>query len=733
MQAQEVERARVAQDAEEKLMLRRKRGVSRNSRDAYFHGLVFAAYANDEQGIVDNEEKAWLTEIGGLFQLGQAEVERIIAKVGSLGDADKLSLIEECVRGLQNPEAVASFLWEFGEVWRIGGGSQEDLDGFRDDFEKWLSPDLFNGAKSICATTFTPVSKPEAADQSDAVKCEVESSSSSEEREEAPSGLPSLRKIICIVGQRVKVDRVIEFFKGDEVEFENSELIFAAGKGAIKSKDASIRFSKCRLVVDKDNHEPCPDRQDVMYLIRGTGESCPTLEVSSCDFFGGAHRGAISWAGHVKIVNSTFQHFDVGSNSGFYKPGALVYVERGDDKGSLKCDQSVFRDCLMEGYQKILRGPELILSRCVFLECQAESFFEYIHSFDARISECKFKKCKSKSQILISNTGAWRGGRAEDGFFDCCVSDFDYNAQYPCESNATFNVGLPETEYDANWEKLIGVPMREIEAGGTLKAKVGAPGVCGEIQPMSSLFPSVVIRNRRVKIDDVLCIAPDSELIIENSELIFGSKGLLKIMTHRVSIRNAAFTMESGCDTEAQFTPDWFVLAKSICADLKFSGCKFCGDGKRGAVSSDAALMFYDCKFENLGHAQKSLIKAKSVKAIRCRFEDCKGVGMASLIWGEDVVVLRTLIKGCKTEFKMFQWSGAGHSFEVRESKLKDCEVHNNLIGIPAGYRNGFSGPCGFFSCCFVNVKHNGGLTPSNDNLISKQIDMSEEEYDSRF
>ena len=316
MLAQEAECARVAQDAEEKLMLRRKRGATRNSRDAYFHGLVFAAYANDEQGIVDNEEKAWLTEIGGLCQFGQAEVERIIAKVGSLGDADKLSLIEECVRDLQDPEAVASFLGEFGEVWGIGGGSQEDLDGFRDDFEKWLSPDLINGAKSICTTPFTPVSKPEAVDQSDAVKCEAGSFSSSDEREEAPSDLPSLRKTIRVVGQRVKVDRIIEFFKGDEVEFENSELVFVAGKGAIKSTDASIRFSKCRLMVDMDNHEVYPDRQDVMYLIRGTGESCPTLEVSSSDFFGGAHRGAISWAGHVKIANSTIQHFDVGQNSG---------------------------------------------------------------------------------------------------------------------------------------------------------------------------------------------------------------------------------------------------------------------------------------------------------------------------------------------------------------------------------------------------------------------------------
>ena len=717
MQAQEAERARVAQDAEEKLMLRRKRGVTRNSRDAYFHGLVFAAYANDEQGIVDNEEKAWLTEIGGLCQFGQAEVERIIAKVGSLGDADKLSLIEECVRDLQDPEAVASFLGEFGEVWRIGGGSQEDLDGFRDDFEKWLSPDLINGAKSICTTPFTPVSRPEATDQSDAVKCEAESSSSSEEREEAPSDLPSLRKIICIVGQRVKVDRVIEFGLGEEVEFENSELVFDE-KGSIKVNDASMKFTKCRVSVCETTDELEPAQNFAHFLITGQGRG--VLEFDGCDFSGGKNVLAIDWlyGGTVNVESCIFHDFTAERSS-------VVQV------GTLNCRNSVFSNCSMN---PLIYAEDFSLSQCVFVRCRAGELLCYESSEGnrAEVRDCKFKDCSCYS-VLEAHSDIF--GEECDGFFGCCFVNVNYRASEPRPLRASFNVDVQESVFDANWLKWTGVPMREVEQAMLHKSSAGAPGISGEIQPMSSLFPSVVIRNRRVRIDDVLCIAPDTELVIENSELVFGCKGLLKIATNKVSIRNAVFSMESDCDPAAQFVPDWFVLATGKCADsvLKFSRCEFRGDGKRGAVSCDGALTFQDCTFENLWHNQKSMIKARSVDTLRCRFANCRGEGMSSLILADDVILHRTIIEGCKTEFKMFQWGGAGHHFEVRESKLKNCKVTQNLLGTPAGSRTGFVAPFGFFSCCFVDVKFKGGFALAYEDMLTKQTDMTEEEYDSRF
>ena len=114
--------------------------ADRDIRDAYFYGLVFAAFANDEQGVVDEQERVKLLEIGGLLQLSTSEVEQAIARVDSLGDADKMALIEECVRGWKDPDVVSAFLVEFETIWKIGGGSYEDLSGFYTDFEKWMDP-----------------------------------------------------------------------------------------------------------------------------------------------------------------------------------------------------------------------------------------------------------------------------------------------------------------------------------------------------------------------------------------------------------------------------------------------------------------------------------------------------------------------------------------------------------------------------------------------------------------
>lgn len=694
--------------------------ADRDVRDAYFYGLVFAAFANDEKGVVDEQERAKLVEIGGLLQLSTSEVEQAIARVDSLGDADKMALIEECVRGWKDPDVVSAFLAEFETIWKTGGGSFEDLSGFYADFEKWMDPQVAEGVKATRASRVETAKSDESkenSDKTDQVDDSPVAPGGKSQTADAQDDIPSLKKTIRVVGQRVKIDRVIEFGLGEEVEFENSELVFDE-KGSIKVNDASMKFTKCRVSVCETTDELDPAQNFAHFLITGQGRG--VLEFDSCDFSGGKNVLAIDWlyGGTVNVESCIFHDFTAERSS-------VVQV------GTLNCRNSVFSNCSMN---PLIYAEDFSLSQCVFVRCRAGELLCYESSEGnrAEVRDCKFKDCSCYS-VLEAHSNIF--GEECDGFFGCCFVNVNYRASEPRPLRASFNVDVQESVFDANWLKWTGVPMREVEQAMLHKSRAGAPGISGEIQPMSSLFPSVVIRNRRVRIDDVLCIAPDTELVIENSELVFGCKGLLKIATNKVSIRNAVFSMESDCDSAAQFVPDWFVLATGKCADsvLKFSRCEFYGDGKRGAVSCDGALTFQDCTFENLWHNQKSMIKARSVDTLRCHFANCRGEGMSSLILADDVILYRTIIEGCKTEFKMFQWGGAGHRFEVCESKLKNCKVTQNLLGTPAGSRTGFVAPFGFFSCCFVDVKFKGGFALAYEDMLTKQTDMTEEEYDSRF
>ena len=409
-----------------------KLGLDRSVIESYFDSIVFAAFANDAEGVVDDGERKKLNDIGGHLGLSSAEVDQTISRIGALGDADKMALVRECLSGWDNSEIVSSFFADFKKVWKIGGGSEEDLRSVYDVFEDWL--------------------------------------------------VPAIRE---------------------------------------KAKD--------------------------------------------CE----AHQ----------------------QNAGA--------VDR-------------------------LRGA-----------------------------------CAERRTVVVG---------AED---------------------------VDETE------------------------------------PMSSLIPSIVIRNRKVLVDGVFTVPAGAKLLIENSTLLFNVKGTLRIRTKDAVIRNSSFVFIDKGDN-AEFTPDWLVMANDDCNALTFEGCEFRGGGKRGAVVCEGALTLRGCLFENLGNSNKCMIEAKSLKTEDCRFENCRGKERSSLIKGDDVCVERTVIEGCETEFNMFQWSG-GHAFEVRESKLKHCLANNNLAGNPAGSSHGFVGPFGFFDCCFVSVKHNGGLTFAYERQIEKQVSMPEEEYDARF
>lgn len=137
-QAREAERAKAVKDAEEKRLILEKRGKDRNTRDAYLYGLVFAAFANDDEGVVDDAERRALNEVGDQLQLKDSEVDEDVRRVSRLNLDEKMELIRESVGFLDQADVAELFLCEFSEIWKLGGGSYKDLVGFLGDFKKWM-------------------------------------------------------------------------------------------------------------------------------------------------------------------------------------------------------------------------------------------------------------------------------------------------------------------------------------------------------------------------------------------------------------------------------------------------------------------------------------------------------------------------------------------------------------------------------------------------------------------
>ena len=117
-----------------------KMGASRYVRDAYFLGLVFAAFANDET--LDANEERLLRDIGCSLEMTTDDVDESIETLRGCGNDDagvekKLALIEECVKALGNKTYVSLFVDDFEKVWNSGSGKPTDLCAFKGDFAKW--------------------------------------------------------------------------------------------------------------------------------------------------------------------------------------------------------------------------------------------------------------------------------------------------------------------------------------------------------------------------------------------------------------------------------------------------------------------------------------------------------------------------------------------------------------------------------------------------------------------
>ena len=113
-----------------------KLGADRNVREAYFGGLAFAAVANDDA--IDDDERRRLVGLGSSLELPSDEVEQTLRTVASATDDDKMALIEECARQIDDAKVADLFLKEFEELWKLGGGSADEYKAFRTQLVAWM-------------------------------------------------------------------------------------------------------------------------------------------------------------------------------------------------------------------------------------------------------------------------------------------------------------------------------------------------------------------------------------------------------------------------------------------------------------------------------------------------------------------------------------------------------------------------------------------------------------------
>ena len=113
-----------------------KLGADRNVREAYFGGLAFAAVANDDA--IDDDERRRLVGLGSSLELPSDEVEQTLRTVASATDDEKIALIEECARQIDDAKVADLFLKEFEELWKLGGGRADEYKTFRTQLIGWM-------------------------------------------------------------------------------------------------------------------------------------------------------------------------------------------------------------------------------------------------------------------------------------------------------------------------------------------------------------------------------------------------------------------------------------------------------------------------------------------------------------------------------------------------------------------------------------------------------------------
>jgi hypothetical protein len=101
-----------------------KMNAPRDVRDAYFQGIVLAAFIDDNK--VDAEERAYLAKMGVAFGLPEEEVEGCIDFVGGIMDGDGSgAFVKELAESLKSPAVAKLFLAEFSLIWTSHASNME--------------------------------------------------------------------------------------------------------------------------------------------------------------------------------------------------------------------------------------------------------------------------------------------------------------------------------------------------------------------------------------------------------------------------------------------------------------------------------------------------------------------------------------------------------------------------------------------------------------------------------
>ena len=141
LRSQVVARKKQIQESARSRAKAKKFSLSRNLRDAYFHAVTFAAFANDkDQPEMLDDEKTALLGIGHDLGVGECESARIFSHVLSLvGSGHYNALLKDCLSQFDGVATYKKFLADFDVVFNLGNGATaKELEGWHDDFLQWL-------------------------------------------------------------------------------------------------------------------------------------------------------------------------------------------------------------------------------------------------------------------------------------------------------------------------------------------------------------------------------------------------------------------------------------------------------------------------------------------------------------------------------------------------------------------------------------------------------------------
>lgn len=663
---------------------------NRNLLDAYFHGLWFATTCCGAESKREGREKVLDLALRLKARCDARELDEDL----SVDDDGKFALIQEVATVCVASNVSGSFLDDFSKVWQSSGGDAVSLNRVGRSLATWMQCEwrgLYESSES---------------DETPSVAEEMP------EKAEILTPISQIPRTIRIVGQRVKVDEVFLLSRNTNVELADSELMFTPGLGALKIIDSSIKIERCKFSVEKNGVPNFPS-MDALFFILGQSEKGAKLELSGCEFHCAGRRGAVSWSGEVLIEDCKFFNVDSDSNC---ETGSVIHVRNpGSDDDSVRCVRTEFINCRCEGDKNaLIRAPQIHVEECVFKNIRANAFFRwYGEQFPLVVRRSKFKDCECLNWIAKCwGIGVKTAFKQEAiGFFGCSFSNVRYNEKRICSLPITFETNVPEALYDAD----------EVAK----KWKVEREDAPREI--VSHLKVEEPVTRRRFLVRERMVIESSIEAIFANVDFIFVNDGYVEISSTVKSVvfRNCEFF----CKRTGQGRCRWLVESPSK-AGISFENCQLDGHESLAAVKANGRLSFVCSKIANMYHWGDPIVSGEVVTLDRCVLENLRGKQTSCVASGNDLEIVRCVISQCQFEWKMFFVKGSGHSFVMRESKVKDSHAYSGIVWNKSD--NGYLPPFGFFDCCFVNVGYNQ-LSYATGPDVSTQINMSEQEFDLKF